>query len=576
MKYASTLLFFCISWALFGQNNILEKPITIKLQSHSIAQILDIISETNGFYFSYNPSLINTKTITNIHAENKAVKEVLDKLFNQTANFQQISNHIIIKPKPIVQEPKVKNNKPTLYYYNISGYLREEYGGLGLSQISVYEKQMLAATLSEDFGFYELKFSTKEPEAYIQFSSPMIEDTMIKVFGKSQPAVNDLSFQLQMRSKPMSLINSLPPPDSIGMSTIKTDSLSKLEKLAANFNQKIDSLKLTQRVSSSFQNISLNNIRDSFHRNWQASFFPPFGTNGQRSPLITNKISFNMLVGYHNGVDALEIGGFINLIRKNVNGVQIAGFGNAVGGNLNGAQIAGFFNHNLANFKGTQIGGFYNYNKGNTKGLQIAGFTNYAKNVNGMQIAGFLNRAKTMKGVQLGFINIADTLNGVGIGFFNYVKSGLHQLELTYNYAKDFQIGFRSGTDQFYTHFDVLAATSNKTNDPWLGFGYGVGHNFKINKAFLINLEMQSHQVTKGFRIDYLTMINQLKLNLEIRPIKGVAIFGGTGLANTLFESNDPNLVELKEKYGYQYEYNKNGRLQVNVNPTWQLGVRFF
>jgi len=78
----------------------------------------------------------------------------------------------------------------------------------------------------------------------------------------------------------------------------------------------------------------------------------------------------------------------------------------------------------------------------------------------------------------------------------------------------------------------------------------------------------------KQSRMDYLSMINQLKLNLEVRPTKGVAFFGGVGLANTLFENNDPNLNELRQKYGAQYEFNPN--LQVNLNPAWQFGLRFF
>jgi len=570
-------LIFC-AVSCFGQEgDILKRPITIKLQNQNIGKVLEILSETNSFYFSYNPTEINTTNIVSVHAENKPLKEVLDRLFDDQVSYLQIGNHIILKPKPDAKPPLIKQNKSTIYYYNISGYLREDISGLGLSDISVFEKEKLTSTLSQDFGYYELKFNSKQERIEIFYSGAIIDDTSIIVYGTSQPVITTISFQLQYKSKGPKLLPSIAAlSDSMQILTVSADSLSRLSQFLNYAENKLDSLKLTKKLSNKLQRIAVSNIRDSFERDWQFTFIPPMATNGKLSPLVKNKYSLNLLAGYNGGVQGLEIGGMVNLVRKNMNGVQIAGFGNAVGGECHGVQIAGFFNHNLGAMNGTQISGFYNYNSSKTKGLQIAGFTNYAKELEGVQIAGFLNRAKTLKGFQLGIINIADTLNGASFGLFNYVRTGLHQFEIGYNYAGDLQLAFRSGTDAFYTHFNIFAAPAIETSNPWVGFGYGIGHNFKISKAFLINLEVQSQQITKKMRIDYLSMINHLKLNLEVRPKKGIAIYGGLGIANTLFETNDPNLNELRQKYGMQYQLTPNNDLQVNLNPTWQFGLRFF
>lgn len=595
-KYTITCLIFLSfigNLLALAQNGILERRITIKLQDKPVSTILNIISETNQFYFSYDPTKVNTQKVRSIHAINKPVKEVLDDLFENKISYQQISNHIILKPKPMVKEPKTRKNKPTIYYYQLSGYLTDELSGLGINGISVYEKNKLNYTTSGDFGYYELKFSSKKESEWIYFTSPLISDTSILIKGTSSPEKKDLSFPLAYKGRSLSPIKTndhLMDSPQLEPLTIHLDTQRNYKNLLQEQINKLNELGLGKKIASKSKNLINLNVTDSFERLAQISFFTPIGSNGQLSSKVSNKYSLNVVAGYHRSSEVFELGGFANVLSHHMNGVQIAGFGNYVGGNVNGLQIGGFSNHNSKNINGLGIAGFYNFIKQNTKGTLVAGFANWsqgnvygsqiagimnkAKNVQGAQIAGFMNKANKVQGVQFGFINISDTMEGVPIGFINIVKNGIHQFEASYNYASDYSLLFRTGAERLYTIIGLRSNNLNVLEDEWIGVEYGVGSNIKLLKPLLLNIELSSYQPTKSFRYDYLRLNNQGRINIEFRPIKKLAFFAGTGMSVNVLSANDPSLSEIQRRYGNQYILDNGGATRVGMNPSWQFGLR--
>jgi hypothetical protein len=241
------------------------------------------------------------------------------------------------------------------------------------------------------------------------------------------------------------------------------------------------------------------------NRPFQLTFVTPLGTNGLEAGKITNNFSINMFAGYNGGLSGIEMGGFANTIRYNMNGVQMAGFSNVVLGKSKGCQISGFSNISMKIPKGSQIAGFSNIVNdsavvvqisgfsnlvnGKTKGAQIAGFSNFsakdaevsqiagfsnlitgdligsqlagfanitAGNAKAFQVAGFTNIAtKDVNGVQIsGFLNYAKKLKGFQIGVFNYcdtVEKGLPigVLSIVKNGYHQLEI---SGDEMFYTN----------------------------------------------------------------------------------------------------------------------------
>lgn len=309
---------------------------------------------------------------------------------------------------------------------------------------------------------------------------------------------------------------------------------------------------------------------------FQISFIYPLGTNGVYSQNIENNVSINIIGGYNGGLDGIEVGGYFNVLRYNMNGIQLCGFTNVVMGQTEGIQLAGFANVggdtvkglqmagyanvNARHTSGLQAAGFANVNGGSTHGVQLAGFANVnggqlqgpaiagfanivadssegvqlagfanisGSNVDGSQISGFLNVCKTLNGCQLGFINIADTVeSGLALGFLSIVKKGYWAFELESNESFYTSAQLKTGTEKLYNVFSL----SIKPQDQRLkwAYGYGLGTNFTLANKLDANLEISSHYVMEdGWYNQQFNSLNRLKFNISREVVDGVSIYGG-------------------------------------------------
>ncbi len=219
----------------------------------------------------------------------------------------------------------------------------------------------------------------------------------------------------------------------------------------------------------------------------QLTLITPVGTNGTNSINTVNNLSFNILAGYHSGIEGAEFGCIANLNRDFVNGFQFSGIVNYTGGTAKGAQFSGVTNVNLGetnafqfagvtnvnysdsrtfqfagvtnvnlgssqifqgagvinftmgnsnliqaagvanyahNITGAQLGGVTNFAIKHIQGIQVAGVVNAGKSINGAQIAGVVNAAEQVEGAQIaGVINVAEKVKGVQIGVLNVADS---------------------------------------------------------------------------------------------------------------------------------------------------------
>ncbi len=221
------------------------------------------------------------------------------------------------------------------------------------------------------------------------------------------------------------------------------------------------------------------------YRKVRVTLVPGLSTNGLDAPNYTARYSFNLLVGYHGGLDGFEIGpvninryyargvqigginatggdmeglqfaflgnkarqltglqftGGVNASENNTSGLQVAGIGNIAGNGLEGLLISGMGNvsggsseglmiSGGANFartgiEGLLIAGIGNISGGRSEGLLITGGANIASESEGLMIAGILNTASNMKGLQIsGGANISRDAEGLQIGLINYAET---------------------------------------------------------------------------------------------------------------------------------------------------------
>lgn len=442
---------------------ILERRITIKVTSQPLGKVLNIISETANFNFSYGSNIVKVNKIVSVHAENRTVKEVLEQLFGNEITYQQIGNHLVLQRKIIPKttgQVNPEQGKSARYHFIINGYIRDLYTGDGLPNVSVYEKQTLSSTLTGDFGYYQLNITSRSPEIEVRLSRQEYRDTVVKVKYAGNGLV-DLNLNLQSNAPIPVVVAEMADDSAVLVSdssgVFNTDTVQPrlvwVDSAKTKKRLRVEETQVGKWLVGNFQKIAARNItRDSINRDWQVTLVPPLGTNGLLSGVVTNKVSFNLLAGYNGGLKGAELGGLFNILRKDMTGAQFAGLGNVVGGNGNGAQFAGLFNTNLGRFngfqgavlfnqnfsyfKGLQASVFYNYNHRESSGAQLTVFSNFNRGgMNGFQgsvfanYAGryshvvqatvFTNLANRIEGGQIGVLNLANRMNGTQIGIMN-------------------------------------------------------------------------------------------------------------------------------------------------------------
>jgi hypothetical protein len=572
------ILFVLLSGRLVAQSMPpLERLISLDVRNESLTQTLTAISRAGKFSFSYNPALLNQAKPVTLRVTNRPVRDVLGQLFGGTVRLRSRGNHIILLRADEPEQPKD---------FILDGYVIDGQSAERIGSVSLFERTSLRSATSNEYGYYRLKLPADLPQIRLEVRrQAYLSQSLTIPIRRSQPqniyltAVTDRSsarpvpvtpldtrpLPFDSTNRPVSVLTDRPvvfaSADSTGLST----PLSFLDRSRQTIGRWALSTK--QLITD------INLDRDTLYRTWQVSLLPGIGTNGVLGGRIINDYSVNALIGYTLGVRKLEVGGFLNLVRGDVEGVQLGGFGNLVGGNTRGVQLGGFFNTNRGNVGPVQLAGFVNTVVGNVHGLQAAGFLNtVGSELTGLQLAGFLNaNLKTVQGVQLagfanvagnnmlgwqvagfangvrgqltgyqvsGFLNVAqDVVSGRQIGFLNVARSsekapigflsyvhenGYRNLEVSANEVTTYNATFRTGVHSFY---NIFTAGLNPATNLW-SYGYGLGTATNEHRGWSLAVEGVAHQLNRTSE-----GVQKLNLLLRLNPLVVKNIGSRVGLS---------------------------------------------
>lgn len=400
MKHKTTHFWIYLAGVLYGTllsaqlqaHDILALRLNVSFYQTPIATALDEISEKGRFQWSYNANILEKDRRVTFASQQQTVREILHEILGGEYTFKQSGEYLILKK---VKKPEQR----------VSGYLSDKKTGKKLPNATIYDRQTLKSTTTDENGYYELPVT---PHSEIVVATLDYKDTVLQVTSQSPRflKIEMLHDSFGNDGLPKSL-----------RSTVKED----FAKMQRDF---------TKLFNLSKQEINERNTKnDSLRRSFQLSFLPHIGTNHRMSGSVENDISVNVLVGYSKGNRLVEVGGIGNITRENIEGVQIGGVFNAVGGQVNGVQIGGTFNAVDGNVDGVQIGGTLNAVDGNVEGVQIGGVLNAVDgNVDGVQISGVVNVVEgNALGVQIaGCHNQADTatLQISGISNISHYQKG--------------------------------------------------------------------------------------------------------------------------------------------------------
>lgn len=503
----------------------LSKLVSLNVNQERLDNVLQILSQTGGFYFSYNGALVKQDSLVDLRAKNIPVREVLDRLFNGDMDYKENSEYIILRYA--VNHLTIES--PLLDYgnneYTVSGYVIDTKSGNYVKQASVYEKKLLQGTLTDQSGYFSMRFKGEYKGLIITASKDTYRDT-------------SLIFLADVRVSPSAYDDPEKEKGAFFSKTFK--------------NRGIWRFLLSKRQKS--QNSNLPNFLAKTP--FQASLVPGISSHRGLSSNIVNKVSLNIIGGYTAGTNGVEVAGAFNLTKGNIKNVQAAGAFNVVGGSVIGFQTSGLYNDVNENLKGVQLGGALNRLEGdlngvqvagainiignNLKGAQIAGVVNWSNNTEGVQISGLINKtsnqlkgaqisgainyAKKMDGFQIGIINLADTSSGVSLGLINFSRNGYFTFKAYSSETIHNNIALKTGNKKLYT---LLIAGSNfSANAKVFTYGIGLGHDFKIGKNLTIGTEGTAQFVYLGDN-ENVNNLYRIHTNLQYAFFKQFTAFAG-------------------------------------------------
>lgn len=544
------------------------------MKKQPISEVLNTMSKAGDFYFAYNGLLFKQDSLVNITVRNTPVRDVLDQIFDGSVDYKENAEYVILRyaVNHLTIEPENITTAENLYM--ISGYVIDTQTGRKVKQASVYEKRLLQSTLTDNDGYFRLRFKGDHKEVILTASKETYRDTALVFLA-------DI--------------------------TIKPEGYNDPDKENGTmFSNALEDLGIGRFFISSAQRIQNLNVPNFFANTpFQASITPGLSSHGMMSSRVVNKFSLNILGGYTAGVDGIEVAGLFNLNKGNTRYVQVAGLFNAVGGSVTGVQTAGVYNDVHENLNGIQVAGLLNHVKGTIKGMQVAGLMNVAnrdmegmqvaglanissRNVKGMQIAALgnitsrtlrgmqlsalFNSAKNNKGFQLGLINVSDSSSGVSLGLINFVKHGYFKFSLSANELVNANIALKTGNARLY---NIILAGKNSSDTARIEtFGLGFGHDFIFTKNISVAAELTSQYLYLG-NWSHNNNLMKFQTNLQIRLFRGLTLFGGPSYS---YYNSDAPPGSSSRNYKQQIVPDKHHNFSGNNKGWfgWNAGITIF
>ncbi|WP_192350135.1 hypothetical protein [Algoriphagus sp. Y33] len=515
----SLLLFLFLINSIDGFSQMmLDKKVEIQqTETLSLRQILDTLSSRNNFYFSYESTLSPLDNDIKTEEFSGTIGEFLMQELGDVYEFKELPGYIIIRyaPEKLDLDAEMDTRFKTV---TVKGYIKNARTNEGVSQASIYDKNTLASTLTNEKGYFKLKYKKLDSSIWLTLSKENYRDTTFFLL----PTVSIVS------EKENRLFRYLP-----GDSTTRELEDSFLGRTFIGFRQRLQGM----NVGSFFAESP-----------FQMSLTPGLSSKGMFNSQTISNFSLNLIGGYTAGIEGFEAAGIFNINKRDVKSVQFAGIFNMVGGSSKGLQVGGIYNSVYKNVNGLQVGGVYNHIQGSATGLQIggivnrvnndadiqiAGIVNHAKKSNHFQLAGIanhtskssgfqwagisnlagdtvnhqlsgiINQAKKVNGFQVALINIAQE-NDYAIGLLNFIRNGEINLSAGIDESSFTHLTLRSGGRKIYGILGI--AYSLQAIDTPIGLEAGLGIHLLPSNKFSLDTECVSLTVS-----DFREVTNQIQ-----------------------------------------------------------------
>ena len=171
MSARKTLTVIFILFALQGlAQGPLSRTVSLDVSRQRLDNVLEILSNKGNFYFSYQGNIIRSDSAVTLSMNNKTVRQVLETLLPGNYEFRESGNYIIIRRAPVTVTLVTNKAATQDKYYFVSGYVLNDFTGEHIHNASVYEKTLLASTLTNGDGYFKLPLKQKKGPAALTVS----------------------------------------------------------------------------------------------------------------------------------------------------------------------------------------------------------------------------------------------------------------------------------------------------------------------------------------------------------------------------------------------------------------------
>lgn len=101
-------LFYLVAFGSPAQHRMISLIDTNK----SVPELLKMLEQKAGIYFSYDPAIMPEERLNNIRFINQPIEKVLDQLLRPRFTWKAIGEYIIISPQKVKEAPKVSAPSP--------------------------------------------------------------------------------------------------------------------------------------------------------------------------------------------------------------------------------------------------------------------------------------------------------------------------------------------------------------------------------------------------------------------------------------------------------------------------------
>jgi hypothetical protein len=312
-----------------------------------------MIASDGHFKLSYNAAMLNGDSLVSVDA-NASAGDALRSLVGDGVRLVESGEHVIMV-----------DGEEAGRSFRLEGLVVDGETGGAIARASVYGLRDRNSTSTDRKGGFSIDVGAQHGRAAVLIARAGYNDTI--VYADKGTLLR--AIMLMPREK-----------------------LAYMEPRCAYDRCAVEDLGAARLLVSNERLDAAGNLSLSETRPVQFSVWPGIGTNGKVSGAFVNNVSVNLLGGYAKGVQGVEFGAGVNIIRRDVKGVQFAAISNLVGGHTNGVQFAGAINHTMRSLNGLQIAGFGNTVWDTLTGAQIAGGVNVVKGgMRGTQISGAAN-----------------------------------------------------------------------------------------------------------------------------------------------------------------------------------------